>query len=273
MKRAMNIGLVGSGQLTRCCVAAFLPGKLGPVKASSYRLASRMVNALKAGYAVKSYEELDECRLILVCVHDRNLACTVEELARSDINWLGKSVLLCDSWMGSDELENLVAQGASAGSIWAVDTSGPARLAVEGDQEVLRELKRLVDYGPQKLLELKRCRKDLYWASTSFASSLLTPMLVAAARCLQNAGMHPRDASGLVERAVLKSLRGHMKSGVKSWSGPLATEDAVQLERQIAAVANIDKKLGIYFQQSCVLAAEVFGRDAGWVRRLAPPNP
>ncbi|MCL4852046.1 MAG: DUF2520 domain-containing protein, partial [Bryobacteraceae bacterium] len=144
---------------------------------------------------------------------------------------------------------------------------------VEGDQEALRELKRLVDYGPPKLLELKRCRKDLYWASTSFASSLLTPMLVSATRCLQKAGMHPRDASGLVERTVLKSLRGHMKSGVKSWSGPLAAGDAVQLERQIAAVTNIEKKLGTYFQQSCVLAVEAFGRDASWVRRLAPPNP
>jgi len=63
-------GLIGTGNLTDSPLTRFwsLPERLGPVKSSSYRLASRIANMLRAGHPVKDYADFESCILILVCV-------------------------------------------------------------------------------------------------------------------------------------------------------------------------------------------------------------
>ena len=91
MKKAKPVALIEEGNLSASPLARFRwPSEtLGPVKASSFRLASRIANRLQAGHPVKDYREFDACDLILICVPDDALgrsACGAES-GRDPLAW------------------------------------------------------------------------------------------------------------------------------------------------------------------------------------------
>src|SRR5271169_6501517 len=96
MKKAQSVGLIGRGNLTDSPLTRFgwLSERLGPVKSDSYRVASRIVNMLRAGHPVKDYAEFDACILILVCVPDEAVSRVVSEMLSSGVSWRGKAVIL-----------------------------------------------------------------------------------------------------------------------------------------------------------------------------------
>src|SRR5260370_33960967 len=118
MKKATPVALIGAGKLAGSPVARFqwLSKQLGPVKSSSFRLASRIANSLRAGHPVRDYAEFDACRLILVSVPDAMLPAVVGEIASANICWRNKSIVLCSASLGSGELSVLSAPGASVAS-------------------------------------------------------------------------------------------------------------------------------------------------------------
>src|SRR6266853_5969880 len=81
----MNLAMAGGGRVSGSFVARLprLAAELGPVAAQSYRLASRIVNSIGAGYPVKRYEDLDGSALILVCAPAEGLGPIVSGLAGS----------------------------------------------------------------------------------------------------------------------------------------------------------------------------------------------
>ena len=68
MKKAQLVGLIAAGNLTGAPLTRFwwLAERLGPVKSGSYRVASRIVNMLRAGHPVKDYAEFETCDLVLI---------------------------------------------------------------------------------------------------------------------------------------------------------------------------------------------------------------
>src|SRR5260370_35630402 len=118
MKKATPVALIGAGKLAGSPVARFqwLSKQLGPVKSSSFRLASRIANSLRAGHPGKDYAEFDACRLILVSVPDEMLPRVVGELASAGISWRGKAVVVCTAWLNSRSFEALSRARAAVGS-------------------------------------------------------------------------------------------------------------------------------------------------------------
>src|SRR5271165_6763102 len=114
MKKAKSVALIGAGKLTGSPLSRFywLSDQLGPVKSSSFRLASRIANQLRAGHPVKDFEEFHFSDLILVCVPEPRLPQALSELARSPIDFNGKAVVLSSLWLDSSELRELSARGA-----------------------------------------------------------------------------------------------------------------------------------------------------------------
>src|SRR5258708_37381118 len=121
MKKAKSVALIGAGKLSGSPVSEFwrLSDRLGPVKAPSFRLASRIANSLRAGHPVRNYAEFDSCRLILVSVPDAILPAVVGEIASANICWRNKSIVLCSASLDSGERSEERRVGKECRSRWS----------------------------------------------------------------------------------------------------------------------------------------------------------
>ncbi|MGB9605106.1 MAG: hypothetical protein ACPL88_04420, partial [Bryobacteraceae bacterium] len=142
--KPLTIGLVAAGRLSRSLVTRLpgLPERLGPVLAPSSRLASRLVNLLRAGHPVERYEELEDVQMLLVAVPDEMTAQVANDLARSVSDWRGKVVVLCESRHDCTALQLLADRGAATASLTPIPGLND-RYLVEGDRRAVREARSL----------------------------------------------------------------------------------------------------------------------------------
>lgn len=266
MSQRRPLGLIGAGNAASSPLAR-LPEfrkRLGPVKSSSMRVASRLVNNLGAGLAVDEFEALDGCEAIFLIVPDAQSAEAVSELAASPIAWRGKMAILSDSWRGSGILERLAALGAETASVCLMDLSADSRFLIEGSRPAMTELKRIFRRDARSFT-ITTDSKPLVQAALTLSESLLFPLLSAADECLKLAGIPHLQAGALLEAAALRASRAYAKSGRKGWSGPLASRDAYIMGRQIEMMALRDPLLARFFVDQCASALAHFGRDFAWL--------
>src|SRR5439155_15348581 len=114
----MTFAVAGGGRVSGSFVARLprLASQLGPVAAQSYRLASRIVNSIGAGHAVRRYEDLNDSALILICAPAQSVVPIVSALADA-LECRGKVFLLCEDGADSRQLTALKSKGAKVGSI------------------------------------------------------------------------------------------------------------------------------------------------------------
>jgi len=266
--KPLRVGLVGAGCLSRSFVARLpaLPERLGPVLAPSYRLASRLVNGLRAGHPVEAHEELQEAHLVLIAVPDSVLAQVVEALAAGVPDWRGKFVLLCESREDCTALAPLVARGAVAASLDPIPGLNQ-RFVVEGDRKAVREARHLLGRSVTQLFEIPCGKKAVFWAALTL-SGLMLPVAEAASRCLRAAGMAPAAANSLLEQLLERATRSYMHGGRKAWSGVLAEADEPETVRELEALRQQDPALARAYEQLARFALERFERDAKWLERI-----
>ncbi len=72
MKKHLQLGLIAEGNSTNSAVLRLpkIADELGPVKSVTLRVARRLSNFLRAGYAVSEYKDLDAARVVLLRVPD-----------------------------------------------------------------------------------------------------------------------------------------------------------------------------------------------------------
>lgn len=260
----MTFAIAGGGRVSASFVARLpaLAAELGPVAAQSYRLASRIVNSIGAGQAVKRYEDLSGCPLILICAPLRAVPGIVHALEGA-IEPKGKIVLLCESGADSRLLARLHAKGAAVGSLDTIPGFDGRRFVTEGDRAAVREAKTLVRQTGGRVEEVRTAKMAIYAAGLSFAAGLFTPLIEASAQCLQDAGMPKASAMRVASAVFQSSLRGYAYAGKRSWSGPLAEGDRAAVKRQIEALSASKPLLGRYYSHSAALAMELMAGKSG----------
>ncbi len=257
----MQFGLFAGGAVSGSFLMR-LPGlarRLGPVTAVSYRLASRIVNTLRAGRPVKDASALDPCRTILICVPENTLLQAVGMLAGADIEWAGKTLLLCESAATSRSLDCLRARGAAAASVAGIEGSA-GHFLVEGDTPAIRYARRLIADLGGKAVEFDTSRMAFYDAGRALATSMFTPLIAACVECLSTAGRNPASAARIAETLLQRTLRAYLQSGKKSWSGPLALGNGSEVRRQLAVLGENKPQLADYYRKAAVSALEYFER-------------
>jgi len=256
MKRPKSVALVGGGSFSSSSLAGFwsLPKVLGPVKASSFRLASRIANSLRAGCPVKDYSEFDACTLILISVPDRALHGIISELYSSGISWKNKSIVLCSASRGSCDLREFLSRGASIGSITTVPGSADIEYLIEGDRRAIQEVKRLVDHRERRCLCIDRGLKPLYLAALTCTSSLLFPLVMAASESMRRAGIPLTHANLILERQLSRCLRSYARGGRRAYAPP------AELSSQLRALSAADPTLACFIERSCELTEQLLDR-------------
>jgi len=253
MKKAQPVALIGSGKLTDSPVTRVLRGSsaLGPVLATSYRLASRIANSLRAGHAVKGYAELDSCRLILLSVPHEVLPSVIGSLAAAEIDWTNKAVVLCSMLRDSSELSAISALGAAVGSLSPIPGFEDAIYLLEGDADAVLESGRLLKQQRKRVVAVARNHKPYYLAALTCTGSLAFALQLAAVESLRHAGIPSTLGLNMIEKQLMKTLRSYAKAGRKVYSPPRA------LAVQLRALSASDPELAHYLEQSARLAARL----------------
>lgn len=270
MNHQRPLGLVGAGSAAGSFLAR-LPEfrkRLGPVKSISLRVASRLANTLGAGFPVSKFEELDVCDAIFIIVPDSRARSTIKELTASRIRLDGKSVILGDTWLGSEVLESVALRGAETGSVCLLEFSADVRFLMEGARHAVTEVKRILRHDARSLTVAPES-KPLVQAALTLSESLLFPLLGAADECLRYAGIPHLQAGAFLEAAAVRASRAYGKSGRKAWTGPLADGDTHLMKRQAGALAKYDPALLRFFLDQCQRALQYYGREAKWLSTTA----
>ncbi|HLK21081.1 MAG TPA: hypothetical protein VKT81_19155 [Bryobacteraceae bacterium] len=253
MKKAKSVALIGAGKLTDSSLSRFywLSDRLGPVKSSSFRLASRIANRLRAGYPVKDYEEFQSSELILVCVPEPMLPEVLEDLASAPIDFNGKAVVLSSLWGDSGELRRFSALGAAIGSICMIPGFDDLRYLVEGDRLAVWHCRRLVEHRERRAVTIERSLKPFYLAALACTGSVLFSVLMAADQALRMAGVASADSSTILQRQVSRTVRSFVRTGGK------ALPDSSELSGHVRALAATNPDLADYMERSARLAEKL----------------
>lgn len=265
----MSLALFGAGAVAKSFLSRVpgLPAQLGPVGAPSFRLASRIVNAMKAGHAVKDLKEFRDCRVVLISVPDKVLPVALVHLGEAPIEWQNKSVLLCDSGEDSCILAPLRQRGAAAASLNPV--GGPApRFIVEGDHMAVREAKLLVRELKGQIIELDSEKMAMYTAGQSLGSTLFVPLAAACVECIAAASGSTPGAMRIAEALFQRWLRAFVHAGKKSWSGALASGDEGAVFRELEALHKANPSLERIYRELAIFALEWSRRHPDLLEKL-----
>jgi predicted short-subunit dehydrogenase-like oxidoreductase (DUF2520 family) len=217
MKKGQAIGLIGAGKITDSPLVRMwaLRERLGPVKAPSLRVASRISNSLRAGHPVVDYKEFEDCALILISVPDSLLPKIVTELLPQPLTWSNKAVVLCSAVLGTKDLDSLAATGASLGSLCPIPGFEEHWFLIEGDRRVEAQIKQIVDSRSTRLTLIRPSCKPLYITALACTGSMFVPMIMRASDSLQQAGVSVPESEAILQKQVERSMRMHFRAGRK----------------------------------------------------------
>lgn len=207
-----RIGLVCAGGVTQSFVGRMpaLLATIGPLKATSYRVARRISNSLRAGRAVESYSPLASCDALWIAIPESSLDRIAAALP-PDI-----PVIICDTIRDSSRIP--VARAATLHSL------DDRTLVAEGDASMLRYLRRVAAADRRKLIQISPASKALFLTGMNLSTHIALAWIAAAVESLRAAGFSRSQAAGVVERLGLRTLRAYMKAGAKAWSPAAESE-------------------------------------------------
>ncbi len=229
---------------------------VGPVKASSLRVARRISNSLRAGRAVDSYAELDGSKLIWIVVSEEALDRIVTEVA-AEAGIEGAMIVLCATRRDSLSAGPLRMRGARVATLDAVEPDEKT-LVAEGNPQVVRELRRLAAIERRKLIQIEPESKVRYLAAVRLAANLPLTYFAAAMESLRASGFSRADAARLVEVLGTRSLRAYGKSGRKAWNRETAADLRQSLTRDLEAISQADRPLAALYRDGIEQALRYF---------------
>ena len=253
------MGMIGAGGVNRSFLARMpmLLGRMGPVKAASFRVARRIANTLRAGHAVTNYAAMAPCDLIWIAVPDTGIDRVSRDLAAAT-PLAGKIVVLCASALDSFWPGPLLAAGALVATLNCVEESGERVFVAEGDPMAMRELRRVIAADKRKLIELRAASKALYFSGVHLATYLLLPWIAASVESLRNAGLSRTEATRVASALGTRALRDYAKAGPKAWSAAAAHRLRQSISLDLESVREVDPRLAALYAEGVELALRYF---------------
>lgn len=236
-------------------IAIVGPGSLGTALALSLRKAGYKLDAVltRPGSLYKARALAKQCGaralsspthmhadLVWFCVPDSEIAHSARSLAM--ISWKGKVALHSSGALTSDELAVLRKKGAAVASAHPLMTfvrGGAPSLAgvpfaTEGDARAARIARDIVKHMGGHSYAISKNDKAAYHAWGTFASPLLTAMLVTTERVAQLAGVKRPAAKRRMMPILLQTLVNYAayKAG-SAFSGPIIRGDVDTVRKHL----------------------------------------
>jgi len=254
-----GIGLVCTGGVARSFLAR-LPsvlGRLGPVKASSFRIARQITHSLRAGQAASHNSVLESCPMVCFSVPDSSLDRALRDFA-AQAAIRRTLIVLCESSRDSGAHGALKASNARVASLHPIPESGEAMFVAEGHPEAIRVLRCLLAEDGRKLIALKCGAKPLFFAGVHLASPLLLPWIAAAVESMRASGLTRAEAVAVGEHLGGRTLHSYAKAGARAWSRKTAANLRRALERDLEALRRHHPRLPELYEQGIRIALSRF---------------
>jgi hypothetical protein len=231
--------------------------RLGPVKASSFRIARQISHSLRAGQAASHYSALETCPLVCFSVPDAGLDRALRDFgAQTSVQ--NAMVVLCDSVRESEAPGPLKGTAARVASLYPVPESRERIFVGEGHPDTVRALRGLLAEDGRKLIELKCGAKPLFFAGVHFASPLLLPWIAAAIESLRASGLSRAEAAAVGEHLGARTLRRYAKAGERAWNRTIAASLRHALECDLEALRRQDSQLPKLYEEGIRIALGKF---------------
>lgn len=250
-----KFGVLGAGAIAKGLIGR-LPGKsrdLGPVAAVSLRVASRIANTLRAGYAVRSVDELNIAPTILFQSPPDQASALLEKLEAANIEWNGKSLIFCDCDDAPAVRARLQARGASTAS--ARQFGIPGRIATEGNGPALSAAHQMARELKLKPVEIMPGSTDAFEAAVTLGHCAITPLIDSAAVLFRRAGIRDSEAARIAAALIQQTANEYAHSGKQSWGWYIRKPELDRLEAQLAAAG---EHFGPILRQLLVFGIETF---------------
>lgn len=192
--------------------------------------------------------------VVWLCVPDSEIAKVARVLARKK-NWEGKVALHSSGALTSDELEVFRQRGASVASVHPLMTfvrgSRPALVgvtfAIEGDANAVRAARAIVNDLGGRSYSIRKQDKVAYHAWGTFASPLVTALLVTAEHAAAAAGVRGKAARQRMLPILQQTLANYAKLGpAASFSGPIIRGDVATVSQHLRVISDIPAAWEVY---------------------------
>ncbi len=267
-----RFGLLGAGAVGKSLIGR-LPSKtreLGPVAAISLRVASRIANGLRAGFPVRSADELNDAPVILFHSPQDQAQALLEMLEAAAIEWSGKCLIFCDCEDAPAARARFQARGA--GTAVARQFGIPGRIAVEGNGSALMTVHQMAREWKLKAVEIAPGATDAFDAAVTLGGSAITPLIDSAAALLRGAGIRDADALRIASELFQQTASDYARSGKQSWAWYIREPEAARLEAQLAAAGT---NLGHVLRDLLLHGIDTFGKypELGLELKSGGPKP
>lgn len=214
--------------------------------ASSLRVASRIVNQLRAGWPVADATGFADCQLVIVCVPEEQVEKTVCDLVRSGVDWCGRSVVLAETLQDSIALKPLQDCGALTASVNALNGFCGNTFIGDGDALAIASFRKALLPRAARVLHLESGGKPLFLAGLSLAR-LPLHLGDAAGQSMRAAGLPVNFARGIVQNAMTESVRTYAKAGKQAAATGWSKQEWESLRGQVHALRESRPELAVYF--------------------------
>jgi predicted short-subunit dehydrogenase-like oxidoreductase (DUF2520 family) len=200
--------------------------------------------------------------VVFICVPDEAIAGLASRLARSRVDWTGKTVFHTSGLLPARVLEPLRKRGASIASFHPVQafpskTTRPdhfrgVAFGLEGDRDAVALAGVFARKLGGRIFIIPEEAKPFYHAALSIASNFLVVLLDAAARLLKEANVPQDEAAGMLLPLLQGTLHNVKELNTEaSLTGPLVRGDAASIKAHLEALerwpryADVYKKLSL----------------------------
>lgn len=244
---------------------------LGPVSAVSYRVASRIANTLRGGYAVRNANELQCVPRLLIHSPPDSMESLLGMLGTAEIDWTGKVLVFCDCFVDRDVRQGFQSRGASTAVARQFGSS--RRLIVEaeaGRNAASQAAHRIARELHMNSVEISSGSADLFDAAVTLGGAGLTPLIDRAAGLLREAGIRDVEAARMASSLFEQTARDYIHSGKQSWAWYVRKPPTARLIAQIAAAG---PHLGAILRQLLLFGFDTFHKHRDVSTSLTTGSP
>jgi hypothetical protein len=252
-------GLISAGGASRSYLARMpsIKARLGPVKASSFQVARRLANALRAGFAVSHYSALEYCPVIWIYEPEHAIDRVLRDLS-AQMPVRGTMIVLCECVRDSFWPSSLRAAGARIATLNLVEPSQEKIFVAEGHEDTLRVLDQILGEEKRKLIQMPPASKPLYFAGIHLAKYLPLPAIAASVESLRAAGFPRAQAARLMETLVMRAVASYERAGRKAWRPGAGAELRESLEANAELLEQSDPRLAAIYAEGIRTALGYF---------------
>jgi predicted short-subunit dehydrogenase-like oxidoreductase (DUF2520 family) len=260
---ALAGSLLGAGYVVEAVIARSRGVSLRKAESLAKRVRGRALTNASVGLAALRAD------VVWFCVPDAEIARAASALA-GKLEWKGKIALHSSGALGSDELGRLRRRGAFVASVHPMMTfvggSRPSltrvAFALEGDRAAVRVARRVVEDLGGYSYAIRKKDKAAYHAWGTFASPLLTALLVTAEQVAELAGVNRREAKRRMIPILQQTLANYVAlDAAGAFSGLIVRGDAETVKRHLRVLRKVPIAREVYLSLARAALAYLPGKN------------